>query len=231
MTVALVKARTRQEHITLIAAAWQRGVESVIETGERIAAAKLELPHGEFEAMVEADLPFSPSTARRLMQIASHGVISNRAHGPVLPPSWRTLYELTKLPQTLLLEKIKDGSITPELERKDVRALLPPPEPEQRDDDLPPDYEGSNAPSPEDKERLTRSNATNPLVAMWAKANTEQRREFVMVCWDEMLPHSPVVGIRTPRPGPAKPNGNAGAYHWAHLSRENTEDRWIESDT
>jgi hypothetical protein len=68
---------------------------------------------------------------------------------------------------------------------------------------------------------------------MWAKANTEQRREFVMVCWDEMLPHSPVVGIRTPRPGPAKPNGNAGADHWAHASKENAEalDRWIESDT
>jgi hypothetical protein len=72
--------------------------------------------------------------------------------------------------------------------------------------------------------------ATNPLVAMWAKANTETRREFVMTCWDEMLPHSPVVGIRTPLPDLAKPNGNAGANHWAHLSKENTEgiDHWIE---
>ena len=47
--------------------------------------------------MIEADLPFSPQTARKLMAVANHPVLSNHAHVRVLPPSWGTLYELTKL--------------------------------------------------------------------------------------------------------------------------------------
>jgi hypothetical protein len=67
--------------------------------------------------------------------------------------------------------------------------------------------------------------ANNPLVVLWATAGPEERREFVHACWDE------IVRARDQR-DPAKPNGNAGADHWAHLSKENTEavDRWIESD-
>jgi hypothetical protein len=141
-----VVTKTRAEHVKLIAAAWQKGVESIIESGECLCRAKAELPHGSYEAMIQSELPFGPTTARRLVIIASNNILSNRAHVHALPSSWGTLYELTKLPQTLLLEKIEDGSITPELGRKDVRALLPPPE--QRDDDLPPDHEGSNAPHP-----------------------------------------------------------------------------------
>jgi hypothetical protein len=146
--MGLVKARTRQEHVKLIAAAWQKGVESIIESGERIAAAKHELPHGEFEAMVEADLPFGPRTAQALMQISNHPVLSNAKYISHFPPAWGTLLKLAALPQTLLLAKIADGSITPKLGQNQVRTLLPPPEPKQRDDDLPPDYEGTNAPFP-----------------------------------------------------------------------------------
>jgi hypothetical protein len=142
--MGLAKARTRQEHVKLIAAAWQKGVESIIESGERIAAAKHELPHAEFTAMVEADLPFGPRTAQALMQISSHPVLSNAKYISHLPPAWGTLLKLAALPQTFLLAKIADGSITPKLGQNQVRALLPPPE--QRDDDLPPD-----APLPEDK--------------------------------------------------------------------------------
>jgi hypothetical protein len=220
MTGTLVKARTRQEHVRLIAAAWQKGVESIIESGECLCRAKAELPHGSYEAMIQSELPFGPTTARRLVIIASNNILSNRAHVHALPPSWGTLYELTKLPQTLLLEKIEDGTITPDLERRDVRALLPPPE--QRDDDLP-DHEGSNAPSPEDGAAAP---ATNPLVVLWATTGPEERRAFVRACWNE------IVRVHD-QADPAKPNGNAGADHWAHLSKENAEavDRWVESDT
>jgi hypothetical protein len=71
-----------------------------------------------------------------------------------------------------------------------------------------------------------RAPTTNPLVVLWATAGPEERREFVRACWDE------IVQTRD-QAGPAKPNGNAGADHWAHLSKENTEavDRWIESNT
>ena len=41
-----------------------------------------------------------------------------------LPPSWGTLYELAKLPNEVLLTKIEDGAVRPDMERRDVAALL-----------------------------------------------------------------------------------------------------------
>jgi hypothetical protein len=69
------------------------------------------LPFGEFEAMVRDDLRLDPATARRLMIIAGNPVIANRAHAHALPPSWFTLYELTKVEPKVLQAAIKDGRV------------------------------------------------------------------------------------------------------------------------
>jgi hypothetical protein len=79
--------------------------------------------------MVKLKLPFDIRTAQRLMAIANHPVISNTTHAPLLPPSWMTLYELSKLPAEILRKKIDNGAITPKMERKDVVALVPKPPP------------------------------------------------------------------------------------------------------
>jgi hypothetical protein len=42
----------------------------------------------------------------------------------LLPPHWGTLYELAQLPEKTLKAKLKDGTITAETERKQVRALV-----------------------------------------------------------------------------------------------------------
>jgi hypothetical protein len=110
-----------------IETSWQKGVEAIIETGQHLIDAKNDpkMPHGSWEAMVAVELPFNPRTARKLMAIAAHAVLSNRSHGSVLPPSWTTLYELSTLPPPLVKEKIADGTITPKMERKDAAALKP----------------------------------------------------------------------------------------------------------
>jgi len=76
---------------------WQSSLAGILECGRLLLAAKDELPHGEFLAMVESDLPFGASTAQMLMKIARDPRLTNTDHGQHLPPSWRTLYELTKL--------------------------------------------------------------------------------------------------------------------------------------
>jgi hypothetical protein len=40
-----------------------------------------------------------------------------------LPASWGTLYELTRVPADELLAKIKDHTINPEMQRKDIVAI------------------------------------------------------------------------------------------------------------
>lgn len=112
--------RRQSQWAAQISAAWRSTVESIIECGGLLVAAKAALPHGEFQKMVEGNLPFGASTARRLMAIANDKRITKRAHGLYLPPSWRTLYELTRLPDVAFLQKIADGTINPEMERRDI---------------------------------------------------------------------------------------------------------------
>lgn len=123
--VSLPNKRDWKWHRDRIAAAWGKQVESIIETGQMLIEAKEELPHGSFEAMVQSELPFKCATATKLRLIAKHPIISNPSHAKGLPASWNTLYELTRLPQDQLLTKLKNGSIHPKIERKDVRAMRP----------------------------------------------------------------------------------------------------------
>ena len=115
----------RKDYAKRIKAALGKSVVGFIEAGRELTKAKAELEHGQFEDMVEEDLAMNPSTARRLMSIAAHPVLSNRAHVHDLPPTWGTLYELTKVPIPRLEAKLKDGTINPQMERKDVTALIP----------------------------------------------------------------------------------------------------------
>jgi hypothetical protein len=107
-----------------IAAAWQKTVQAIIETGMLLVEAKKALPPGEFLHMIERELPFSPRTAQRLMSVAKDPVLSDATHVSHLPASWGTLYALSQLPAPLLAEKIADGTITPHLTRADVERKV-----------------------------------------------------------------------------------------------------------
>ena len=119
-----------QEHAEGISVAWQKGIESILETGRLLIAAKDDLPHGSFLAMIQGKLPFGKAVAQRLMVIARHPVLSNTAHAQLLPPCWMTLHELTKLDGKLgegtLAARIEDGTITPKTQRQEVAAWLRP---------------------------------------------------------------------------------------------------------
>ena len=119
---------SRKQWAKQIGESWQKSVESIIETGDLLIQAKEDLVHGEWQAMIETDLPFEASTARKLKIIAENPIIGKRAHVHVLPASWGTLYELTKLDNELgegtLQKKIDNGDINSKTERKDVVKLL-----------------------------------------------------------------------------------------------------------
>jgi len=120
-----------------ITEAWQKQVPAIIETGQILIEEKEKLDHGQFTIMIERRLPFGRQTAFRLMAIAEHPILAKRQHtatlpdsGPanvthvqLLPASWGTLYELTKVDHEVLEEKIKDGTVNRRMERKDAEAL------------------------------------------------------------------------------------------------------------
>jgi len=93
-------------------------IENIIARGRLLIEANDELERGSYEATVKRH--FDLSYARKLRIIAAHPVLSNRSHANALPPRPETLYQLTKLPAAMLLQKLADGSINPKTERKDV---------------------------------------------------------------------------------------------------------------
>jgi hypothetical protein len=103
-----------------IKSAWQKSVEGIIECGRLLIQAKGALPHGRFQDMVEAELPFNVRAAERLMAIAQDARLTNPTHVSLLPPHWGTLYELTRLDDDIFEGKLKDGTIHPEMTRKDA---------------------------------------------------------------------------------------------------------------
>jgi hypothetical protein len=119
-TIRVITERT--QWAARISAAWQKSVDSIFHTGHLLLTAKADpkMQHGEWGTMVESDLPFNRHTAHKLMQIAGDKRLTNVSQGKHLPPSWTTLYELTKLDDATFDQKLRDGSINPDMQRKDV---------------------------------------------------------------------------------------------------------------
>lgn len=106
-----------------ITEAWNQMLESIIRTGKILLEAKAALPHGKWLALIREALPFKERTAQRLMAIAANDRLTNAAHGPHLPPSWRTLHELTRLTDQQFECALAEGYIHPEMERSDAEFL------------------------------------------------------------------------------------------------------------
>lgn len=95
---------------------YAKSVLAVIETGQRLAEAKSNLPHGQWLPFVEL-LPFSERTAQRFMVIAAHPELANPTHVSHLPSSWGTLATLAQLPAGEIETRIAAGELTPETPR------------------------------------------------------------------------------------------------------------------
>jgi len=101
-----------------------RTVENILAAGRELIEAKAALGHGRFEAMVTDELGMSPSTAQRFMAVAGHPLLSNAAHVRLLPPSWGTLAELSRLPEADLTAAIAAHEVRPDMERREALQLV-----------------------------------------------------------------------------------------------------------
>jgi hypothetical protein len=125
-----VKKATADYWAPRINAEWRKSVEGILNVGRLLIAAEAACGKDEFLRMfrghgnaVSDPLPFDRTTRFRLMEIARNEVLSDVAHVQHLPPSWGTLYELTKVPEADLAEAIATGRITPEITRSQAAAM------------------------------------------------------------------------------------------------------------
>jgi len=126
---------TRPEFVADIHREWSNALEATVAVGRRLNEAKAALPHGEYEAMVESDLPFSSATARKLRK-AAELVDSGQIDLEKLPESYTTLYAIATLPDEARQQAIDQGVIRPDVTRAELVAYKAPKEAPRREDDL-----------------------------------------------------------------------------------------------
>jgi len=114
-------ARTKSHFEAAIANSWRSSVAGIMLTGDLLNQAEDELDPEVFRAL---KLPFGQRATQMLRRLADHPIVSSHANHGSLPPCWRTLYELTKVPDDLLQSALADGRIHPELQRKDIRGQI-----------------------------------------------------------------------------------------------------------
>ncbi len=92
--------------------------------GRELLQAKQALPHGEFQRMVERELPFSRQTAWRYMSIASAEHLNKLRNAQLLPSSWYTLSILQGIDSSAFDKAVASGKINPEMTRAEAEALV-----------------------------------------------------------------------------------------------------------
>jgi hypothetical protein len=122
---AIGTRRTVEDWRRIIADDLSHAVAGIIAAGQHLREAKDEVEHGEWLPLLKT-LKLGERTAQMLMKIAANEVLANPNHWFAFPMSWTTLHALATLDPKLLEAKIVDGTITPEIERRDVAALKAP---------------------------------------------------------------------------------------------------------
>src|SRR5579862_7857353 len=108
-----------------IRTATTRSVEAIVETGRTLRDAKAALPHGAFEEAVRL-AGMAPRVAQMFMRIVDNPALANMKHVSYLPPSWGTLYQLSRIEPERLEAAIDAGDVKPDMTRAEVKALAAP---------------------------------------------------------------------------------------------------------
>jgi len=102
----------------------QSNVSTIAGAKKLIEAKKaLKRSRGSFRGLVEA-LGMDLDKAECLVVIARHPVLSDSAHARNLPLSWMTQFTLAKISAEVLAQLIADGTVHPDLERKEAQRLV-----------------------------------------------------------------------------------------------------------
>jgi hypothetical protein len=125
------KVTTRAQWADRIKTAHMESVEAILNLGRLLIEAKDDLEYGDFTPPIKRETPHSAyALAQRLVAIAGRSAADrdNQAQQiSLLPSSWSTLYELTRLPDADLERAFTEGRIHPDMQRADVQKLLPKP--------------------------------------------------------------------------------------------------------
>lgn len=120
--IVVERLPSRQAYAEELTRLWREAQDRFVAIGEYLLQAKQTLPHGEYEKMVEADLPFGRAVAHTLRTVAV-AVNEGRLAKPELPRSYTTAYFLATLnPDHLALARER-GLVRHDVPRSSVNAF------------------------------------------------------------------------------------------------------------
>jgi hypothetical protein len=110
---------SRSEYIDEISRLWRDAAEKFLAIGRYLRQAKERLRHGEFEAMIAADLPFGKHVAFQLKAIAD-AVDGGRVGQHELPSSYTTAYKLIEMKPETLARARNENLVRPNVTRREI---------------------------------------------------------------------------------------------------------------
>lgn len=119
---ALVPYENREEYVREISTLWRRAQDSFISIGRYLDLAKEKLPRGEFDRMIENELPFNRQTAHAI-RVAAAAVTSGRISMERVPPNYTIIYHLATLDDDALRLAEQQGLIRPDLRRSELLSF------------------------------------------------------------------------------------------------------------
>jgi hypothetical protein len=117
---SMVPCQSAAEYMNEISKLWQHARVSFILIGRYLNEAKIHLPHGEFESMVQRELPFSKSQAFQFRAVAAM-IDGGRLQDHEVPSSPSIAYELSKYEPFELEDARKRGLLISTVSRAQLR--------------------------------------------------------------------------------------------------------------
>jgi hypothetical protein len=119
---SVVEYEAREDFIEEISRLWRDAQNTFLMIGRYLVLAAAKLEYGEFQAMVENELPFGYQVAYQLRKVAE-AIDSGRLPGADLPPSYATIYQLTTLSDAEISLAAERQLIRPDLKRHEIVAF------------------------------------------------------------------------------------------------------------
>ena len=119
---AIVPCRTREEFTQEIRYHWGRSRKEFLSIGRYLNRAKDILAHGEFEAMIASDMPFSVETAYRFRAVAD-AIDSGRLTLDMLPGAESVAYQIVTMTPDELERAKAVGLVRPDVTRRQLIAF------------------------------------------------------------------------------------------------------------
>ncbi len=110
---------SRDQYVAEIRSLWDDAKKRFLSIGRYLNQAKNTLAHGEFNAMIESDLPFTPATAYQMRAVAE-AVEAGRVQVEELPGSYSIAYQITTLSNDEIVEARQRGLLNAAVKRADI---------------------------------------------------------------------------------------------------------------